>query len=56
MNRPPIEPHADMRTMAATCRQMYEAWKEVGFTQAEAFQLLRDFVANMARPQPPSEG
>lgn len=35
-----IEPHSDVREMAATQRQMYEAYLEVGFTSKESVRLI----------------
>lgn len=40
----PIEPHADMRTLATAHRQMYLAWTEAGFTEEQALRLLRAWV------------
>lgn len=41
----PIEPHADIRQLAAVYRQMYVAFTEVGFTPAEALALIGQAVA-----------
>lgn len=41
----PVEPPAEMRTLALTLRQMYVALVEQGFTEAEAMQIVGVTVA-----------
>jgi hypothetical protein len=39
-----IEPHADIRMMAHTMRQSYQAFLDVGFDEGMAFRLTRDIL------------
>lgn len=39
-----IEPHGDMRTMAATLIQATVAFEQAGFTHDEAIRLTRDIL------------
>ena len=39
-----IEPNADIRTVAATAKQYYNAMVEVGFSEYESFLLTKDFL------------
>lgn len=39
-----IEPHADIRMMAGTVRQSYQAFRDVGFDEVMAFRLVRDIL------------
>ena len=42
--RPPMEPHADIRGMAGTARQMFLAYVEQGFTENQALYLVASIV------------
>lgn len=39
-DRPPIEPHADIRQIAVNAMQMYIAFTDTGFTEQQALQLV----------------
>lgn len=39
-----IEPHADIRMMATQSYQFIVAYTEAGFTEEQAFQLVRDML------------
>ena len=39
-----IEPHADLRKYAAMCHEIYVAYKDQGFTDAQALELLKQFM------------
>lgn len=41
-----IEPNGDFRTAAATIRQMYLAYMQVGFTEEQALQITLHFLPN----------
>ena len=45
----PIEPHADMRQLAATHMQLFTAWMEVGFTEKQAMAMLRAAINGTMR-------
>jgi hypothetical protein len=44
-----VEPSGDMRVMAATMMQSYEAFRGVGFTDEQAFQMTRDILITSLR-------
>lgn len=39
-----MEPNAEMRQMAKTCWQMYQALTQQGFTDVQAMQLLGETI------------
>lgn len=45
MTERPVEPHADIRTMAATAMQMFVAFTEVGFTPSQAMELISQVIS-----------
>jgi hypothetical protein len=46
-----LAPHGDIRAMAATLRQMYNALVEVGFSTDEASTLTSDWWRAMHQPK-----
>lgn len=47
----PIEPHADMRKMAAIMMQTYVAFREQGFTEGQAMYLIGQMIQAQRPPQ-----
>lgn len=48
-SRPIVEPHADMREMAATTMQIFIAFKEQGFNDNQALTLTITMITTGAR-------
>lgn len=46
MSNGPIEPSADMRAFANTCRQMFIALMSEGFTEAQALAVIGHLIAH----------
>lgn len=44
MTERPVEPHADIRAMAATTMRLFVAFTEVGFTPPQALKLIATLI------------
>lgn len=47
---PPIEPPADLRTGALIHRQMFIAYTDAGFTEAQAMDFIKTMIVASWRP------
>lgn len=48
-NKPPIEPHADIRELAVNCMQMFVAFVETGFNPQQAIELVKASIIESKR-------